>query len=69
MLKSQKPNFKVRHPFSHLWKSIILGILVLVSGILSLNIYNYFKDDNRIEAATLAPANLATGTRNGEQET
>jgi len=61
MFKLQKPNFKVKHPFAHLWKSIVFGILLLVCGIGSLSLYNYFKDDNKVDAASVALSSLYTG--------
>lgn len=52
MLKSSGPEIKINNPFSHLFKSIVIGILVLVSGILSLLMFNYFNDEKEVDAAT-----------------
>ena len=42
MIKSSKPNFKVQHPYAYLIHSIVLGLVMLLTGIFSVGVYNFF---------------------------
>ena len=50
---TNKPNFKVKHPYSYLFKSIMLGLMMLILGIFAVNISSYInKSDPK------APSNV-----------
>ena len=42
MVKSTKPNFKVKHPYGYLIRSILLGLVMMFSAIFSVVSYNFF---------------------------
>jgi len=42
MVKSNKPNFRVKHPYGYLIQSILIGLVMVLSGIFSVAAYNVF---------------------------
>ncbi|MBR2969528.1 MAG: hypothetical protein IKC49_00535, partial [Clostridia bacterium] len=42
MSKSTKPNFHVKHPYGYLIRSILLGLVIMLTGIFSVCGYNIF---------------------------
>ena len=61
MVKSTKPNFRVKHPYGYLIQSILLGLVMLCSAIFSVVSYNFFTRVNKsnpeieVEASTTLP--------------
>ena len=61
MVKSTKPNFKVKHPYGYLIQSILLGLVMMFSAIFSVVSYNFFTKTNKgtpeleVEAETTLP--------------
>ena len=60
MAKSKKPNFKVKHPYAYLIHSILLGIIVLFSGIFGVAGYNFFHKEEEVKASTVISSDWIT---------
>ena len=61
MQKNIKPNFKVKHPYSYLIQSILLGIVMLFTGVFSavmLDIFRPNSDVDEVKATTQISANV-----------
>ena len=61
MQKNIKPNFKVKHPYSYLIQSILLGIVMLFTGVFSavmLDIFRPNSDVDDVNALTEISANV-----------
>ena len=61
MQKNIKPNFKVKHPYSYLIQSILLGIVMLFTGVFSavmLDIFRPNSDVDDVNALTEITANV-----------
>ena len=52
--KQQKPNFKVKHPYGYLVRSILLGIILVCTAVLGCFTVNIFNKGEKasVEAAT-----------------
>ena len=63
MLKSTKPNLRVKHPYSYLFNSILLGIIMLFTGIFSVLALNTFKPHPDVQAETTNTATVYYQTK------
>jgi hypothetical protein len=66
MSKSSKPNFRVKHPYGYLIRSILLGLVLLLTSVFSVTAVDMFKRFGGNEGSSDVGAAVASTSEAGE---